>query len=111
MGASDSFGCSLLNQQTMSDAEQFLQQIGFDNSHLPEIFNDDDKSFYTIGELIQAYADQEVETYKRENTFDEWCKKYAKPQGENVYLYNKTAYSLHELILIFKQQKPKTNKQ
>ena len=52
----------------MSDAEQFLQQIGFDNSHLPSIFNDDDKSFYTIAELIQEYADQEVERYKRENT-------------------------------------------
>ena len=50
----------------MSKAEQFLQQIGFDNSHLPEIFNDDDKSFYTIANLIQEYADQEVEKCKQE---------------------------------------------
>ena len=67
---------------------------------------DQTEDFLNKMRLIQEYADKEVERYKQENTFDEWCRKYVKPQGENVYLYNKTAYSLHELILIFKQIKP-----
>ena len=100
MGASEYFGCSLLNQQTMSKAEEFLDREYF------SLIGDCKRELPYIISAMQEYADQEVERYKRENTFDEWCKKYVKPQGENVYLYNKTAYSLHELIAIFNKIKP-----
>jgi len=63
------------------------------------------EGYYTTS-YIQWLEDRLSKNNNRENTFDEWCKKYVKPQGENVYLYNKTAYSLHELIAIFKKLKP-----
>lgn len=41
----------------MSDltAEKYLSNIGFDDSHLPEMFNDDDKSYYKVTELMESY--------------------------------------------------------
>lgn len=41
----------------MSDltAERYLSNIGFDDSHLPEMFNDDDKSYYKVAELMEGY--------------------------------------------------------
>ena len=37
-------------------AEKYLQSIGFNPSQLPDMFNDDDKSTYTITELMESYA-------------------------------------------------------
>lgn len=37
-------------------ASEFLQDLGFDERHLAQLFNDDDKSFYTIAEIMEAYA-------------------------------------------------------
>lgn len=44
----------------MEEVKQYLLDIGFDDAHLPELFNDDDKSTYTIPELMQAYADHKL---------------------------------------------------
>jgi len=37
------------------NAIKYLLDIGFDDAHLPDLFNDDDKSYYTIPELMEAY--------------------------------------------------------
>lgn len=36
-------------------AKEFLLIIGFDDAHLPELFNNDDKSYYKITELMEEY--------------------------------------------------------
>jgi len=38
---------------------------------------------------------------KKELTFDDWCEKYVSVQGENIYLYKKTSYSLFELMMVY----------
>lgn len=38
-------------------------------------------------------------------TFDDWCEKYVSVQGENIYLYNKTSYSLFKLMMVYKKIK------
>ena len=43
-------------------AKEYLLEIGFDDSHMPELFNDDDKSYYTIIELMEGYAKNIIET-------------------------------------------------
>ena len=40
----------------MKEAQKYLLDIGFDEAHLPELFNDDDKSTYTIPELMEGFA-------------------------------------------------------
>lgn len=37
-------------------AEEYLLKIGIDDSHLSPVWNNDDKSYYTIPELMEAYA-------------------------------------------------------
>jgi len=44
----------------MEEVKKYLLDIGFDDAHFPELFNDDDKSTYTIPELMQAYADHKL---------------------------------------------------
>mgnify|MGYP003115445674 CR=1 FL=1 len=44
----------------MEEVKKYLLDIGFDDAHLPELFNDDDKSTYTIPELMQAYTDHKL---------------------------------------------------
>lgn len=39
----------------MENAKKYLLDIGFDYSQMPELFNDDDKSYYTIPELMESY--------------------------------------------------------
>jgi len=36
-------------------AKKYLLDIGFDDAHLPELFNNDDKSYYQIAELMEEY--------------------------------------------------------
>lgn len=36
-------------------AKKYLLDIGFDDAHLPELFNNDDKSYYQITELMEEY--------------------------------------------------------
>tara|TARA_R100000655_G_C2865938_1_gene172417 strand:- start:42 stop:353 length:312 start_codon:yes stop_codon:yes gene_type:complete len=36
-------------------AKEYLLDIGFENAHLPELFNNDDKSYYQITELMEEY--------------------------------------------------------
>ena len=43
-----------LKTKTMT-AKKYLLDIGFDDAHLPELFNNDDKSNYQISELMEAY--------------------------------------------------------
>jgi hypothetical protein len=43
-----------LKTKTMT-AKEYLLDIGFDNAHLPELFNNDDKSYYQITELMEEY--------------------------------------------------------
>ncbi len=44
----------------MEEVKKYLLDIGFDDAHLPELFNDDDKSYYTIPELMQAYTEHKL---------------------------------------------------
>ena len=44
----------------MEEVKKYLLDIGFDDAHLPELFNNDDKSYYTIPELMKAYADHKL---------------------------------------------------
>jgi hypothetical protein len=44
----------------MKEAKKYLLDTGFDDAHLPLLFNDDDKSYYTIMELMHAYADHKL---------------------------------------------------
>ncbi|MCG9971010.1 hypothetical protein [Christiangramia crocea] len=46
--------------KSIEDAKKYLLSIGFDDAHLPELFNDDDKSYYSIPELMEEYAKQAV---------------------------------------------------
>lgn len=46
----------------MQDIEKYLSKIGFDVNHLPELFNNEDKSYYTIPDLIQGYAEHKKST-------------------------------------------------
>ena len=39
----------------MITAKKYLLDIGLDEAHLPELFNDDDKSHYQITELMESY--------------------------------------------------------
>jgi len=41
-------------------AKEYLLDIGFDDTHLPELFNDDDKSNYQIAELMESYHQAKV---------------------------------------------------
>jgi hypothetical protein len=43
-----------LKTKTMT-AKEYLLHIGFDDAHLPELFNNDDKSYYQITELMEKY--------------------------------------------------------
>jgi len=44
----------------MKEAKKYLLDIGFDDSHLLLLFNDDDKSYYTVMELMHSYADHKL---------------------------------------------------
>ena len=46
----------------MEDIQKYLLKIGFDVNDLPELFNNDDKSYYTIPDLIQGYAEHKKST-------------------------------------------------
>lgn len=43
-------------------AKEYLLEIGCDNAHIPELFNNDDKSYYKISELIEAYHQEKLKT-------------------------------------------------
>jgi len=45
---------NVLKTKTMT-AKEYLLDIGFDDAHLPELFNNDDKSYYQITELMEEY--------------------------------------------------------
>ena len=42
-------------------AKDYLLSIGFDDAHLPELFNDSDKSYYQVTELMESYHQSKVE--------------------------------------------------
>lgn len=46
-------------ETTVEEAKKYLLDIGFDDSHLSELFNDDDKSYYTIPELMEHFSNQQ----------------------------------------------------
>jgi len=37
------------------EAKEYLLDLGFDDSHLTELFNNEDKSYYQITDLIESY--------------------------------------------------------
>ena len=43
-----------LKTRTMT-AKKYLLDIGFDDAHLPGLFNNDDKSYYQISTLMEEY--------------------------------------------------------
>lgn len=46
------------------DAKKYLLDIGFDDAHLPDLFNNDDKSYYKIPELMEEYHKAKTEQSK-----------------------------------------------
>lgn len=42
-------------------AERYLSNIGFDDSHLPDMFNDDDKCYYKVTELMESYFEARMQ--------------------------------------------------
>ncbi len=44
-----------MEEEIKEKAKEFLLKLGFDDAHLPNIFNEDDKSYYTVPELMEAY--------------------------------------------------------
>ena len=48
-------------------AKKYLNNIGFSDFDTPDpIFNDDDKSYYTLEELMESYATYRLENLKKE---------------------------------------------
>lgn len=37
------------------NSEKYLNSLGFDEPSLPVLFNSDDKSYYTVAELMESY--------------------------------------------------------
>ena len=54
----------------MENADKYLLDIGFDESNLPELFNDDDKSVYTITELMEGYHQAKLKLLNM--SYDAW---------------------------------------
>ena len=50
----------------MSKGKEYLLKLALDDEHLPEIFNDSDKSYYTIPELLSAFANEQTQPLKNE---------------------------------------------
>ena len=52
-------------KERIEEAKKYLLKIGFDDAHLPELFNDSDKSYYTIPELLilEPAFSSEARTY------------------------------------------------
>ena len=42
-------------------AEKYLESIGLDNAIGEEFMNDDDKSYYTVEELMESYHQSELD--------------------------------------------------
>jgi len=54
--------------KTMKEApKEYLQSIGLENVIGEEFFNDDDKSYYTVEELMQSYAEAENKELEAQN--------------------------------------------
>ncbi|NNE30806.1 MAG: hypothetical protein HKN40_00400 [Winogradskyella sp.] len=47
------------------NAKKYLLDIGFDDAHLSDLFNDDDKSYYTIPELMEGYLELKLLDFAR----------------------------------------------
>lgn len=45
----------LIKEKEAMNAQKYLLDIGFDDAHLPSLFNDGDKSYYKITELMEDY--------------------------------------------------------
>ena len=43
-------------------AKEYLLKIGFDDAHLCELFNNDDKSYYQIAELMEEYHEAKLKS-------------------------------------------------
>lgn len=81
----------------MEEVKQYLLDIGFDDAHLPELFNDDDKSIYTIPELIQAYTEHKLKLLGIHNVMCcSFCKEEIKP-NEQEYMHKNGCGCMDEL--------------
>lgn len=47
------------------NAFDYLESLKFDFEHIPELFNEDDRSFYRITELMEGYAKHREEQLRR----------------------------------------------
>jgi len=97
----------------MEEVKKYLLDIGFDDAHLPELFNGDDKSYYTIPELMKAYTDHKLKLLgiadvgvelkdKKVITFKGWAwvNKY-KPIDDLSYKRCGVVYSNNEMYKIY----------
>jgi hypothetical protein len=49
-------------------ADKYLESIGLENAIGEEFRNDDDKSYYTVEELMEAYHQSELDLINKHNT-------------------------------------------
>ncbi len=47
--------------QGLKEAKEYLDSIGFEENQLPVLFNEDDKSYYTIAELLESFYNHKKE--------------------------------------------------
>jgi hypothetical protein len=47
-------------------AEKYLKSIGLENAIGEEFFNDDDKSYYTVEELMEAYHKSKLDLINKD---------------------------------------------
>lgn len=69
----------------MITAKEYLLELGFDDAHLPELFNDDDKSHYQITELMVEFAKMHVqEALKQASEKAEVATEYENPVNPSM---------------------------
>lgn len=91
----------------MSKAKEYLLELGLDDAHLPEIFNDSDKSYYTIPELLTAFANEQTQPLKDEIKENRMYQ-LGEYKGSEIYKHLIDNYSLPELV---NAELTETNKQ
>ena len=70
-------------EQPTKNAEEFLNSIGFDYAHLPELFNNDDKSYYKITDLLEEFANQSKKTITEEEIKNEYLRRFQRIPNDN----------------------------
>lgn len=71
----------------MTEAQKYLEELGFDfyNQKEPEVFNEDDKSFYTLSDLMEAYHQSKVNNFILPDVIKRFTYKQPVVWGDNLF--------------------------